>query len=81
MPRAGTPRLTLRMISLDPLALTHWWDIYEETRDGSAPGRVGFGTLFAPQSVARREGKECLGWLPAPSTRSEAPRGECFTFS
>ena len=43
-----------------------WWHIYEETRDRSAPGRVGFGTLFAPQSLGRREGKECLGWLPTP---------------
>jgi len=27
---------------------------------------VGFGTLFAPQWVARREGKECLGWQLTP---------------
>ena len=29
-------------------------------------GGMGFGTLFAPQSAARREGKECLGCLPTP---------------
>jgi len=50
------------------------WHICEETRNGSAPGRVGFGTLFAPQTIARREGKECLGWLPTPRRRPEAPR-------
>jgi len=50
--------------------------IYEETRDGSAPGCVGFGTLFAPQTIARREGKECLGWLPIPTRRSEAPQAD-----
>jgi len=53
-----------------------WWHIYEETRDGSAPGGVGFGTLFAPQTLARREGKECLRWLPTPTRRSEAPQAE-----
>jgi len=49
------------------------WHVYEETRDSGVPGRVGFGTLFAPQSIARREGKERLGWLPTPTGRSEAP--------
>jgi len=33
-----------------------------ETRDGSAPGRLGFAMLFAPQTIARRGGKECPGW-------------------
>ena len=44
-------------------------------------GRVGFGTLFAPQTIARREGKECLGWLPTPTRRSEGPHTERFTSS
>jgi len=37
---------------------------------------VGFGTLFALQLIARREGKECLGWLPTPTPRSEASHAE-----
>ncbi len=30
------------------------------------PIREGTGTLFAPQSIARREGEECLGRPPTP---------------
>ena len=58
-----------------------WWHIYEETQDGDAPRGVGFGTLFAPQTIARREGKGCPGWLPTPTPRSESPHAKCFTFS
>jgi len=64
-----------------PFHLVDWRHISEQTPNGSAPRRVGFGTLFAPQSVARREGKECPGWLPTPTRCPEAPHTECFTFS
>jgi len=67
---------TLRLPTPFLCSWWHWWHIYEETLDGSAPGRVGFGTLFAPQTIARREGKECLGCLPTPTSRSEAPHAE-----
>ena len=55
-----------------------WWHIYEETRNGSAPRDVGFGTLFASQSVARREGKECPGWLPTLARGAHPSRAKRF---
>ena len=42
-------------------------------------GGLGFGTLFAPQSVARREGKECPGSLPTPvAPRNVAGPAPCL---
>ena len=42
---------------------------------------MGFGTLFAPQSAARREGKEWLGRLPTPPSRPKETRTEGFMSS
>jgi len=76
--RGEVPRASLHALRPPAGGRRH---IYEETTDGSAPGNVGFGTLFAPQRIARREGKECLGWLPAPTARSEVPHAERSAFS